>query len=196
MHTGDNTVVLDIREEIRQGREPFSKIMQAAASLQAAQQLLLLAPFEPLPLFAVMAKRGFYHVARPLGGGDWEVRFMRQTAEPTPADPPGEACSSLRQEAQNFSGQISSRPNQSPLTSAATGSNAGGFIEVDARGLEPPQPMIKILEALSRLPAGATLRARTDRRPMHLYAQLAERGFRAETEEQSDGSFITNVHCV
>jgi TusA-related sulfurtransferase len=66
-------------------------------------------------------------------------------------------------------------------------------VEVDARGLEPPQPMVRILEALARLPAGAELRARTDRRPMHLYPLLAERGFTADTQEQSDGSFLTRI---
>ncbi len=66
-------------------------------------------------------------------------------------------------------------------------------VEVDARGLEPPQPMLRILERLATLPAGATLRARTDRRPMHLYPLLAERGFTAETEAQSDGSFVTFI---
>ncbi len=67
------------------------------------------------------------------------------------------------------------------------------IIEVDARGLEPPQPLVKILEAVSNLPQGAELRARTDRRPMHLYAQREERGFKGESEEQPDGSFLTYV---
>ena len=67
------------------------------------------------------------------------------------------------------------------------------LILVDARGLEPPQPLVKILEALAGLPEGARLRARTDRRPMHLYAQLQERGFVGETEEQEDGSFVTHI---
>jgi uncharacterized protein (DUF2249 family) len=53
---------------------------------------------------------------------------------------------------------------------------------------------VKILEALSALPDGADCLARTDRRPMHLYAQLAERGFTGQTEEQEDGSFITRIH--
>lgn len=66
-------------------------------------------------------------------------------------------------------------------------------VEVDARGLEPPQPMVKILEALAALPAGAELRAFTDRRPMHLYAQLEERGFAAVTGEQPDGTFLTHI---
>jgi uncharacterized protein (DUF2249 family) len=72
-------------------------------------------------------------------------------------------------------------------------SNPAQVVEVDARGLEPPQPLVKILETLAALPAGAELRACTDRRPMHLYAQLEERGFAAATEEQSDGSFITHI---
>jgi uncharacterized protein (DUF2249 family) len=53
--------------------------------------------------------------------------------------------------------------------------------------------MIKILEALATLPVGAELRARTERKPMHLYAQLEERGFAGETEGQNDGSFITKI---
>lgn len=66
-------------------------------------------------------------------------------------------------------------------------------IEVDARGLEPPQPMLRILEALSLLPEGTTLRAHTDRRPLHLYPLLEDRGFRAVSEEQCDGSFVTVI---
>jgi hypothetical protein len=53
--------------------------------------------------------------------------------------------------------------------------------------------MIKILETLAKVPADTELRARTDRRPIHLYAQLEERGFSAQTEEQTDGSFLTHI---
>ena len=66
-------------------------------------------------------------------------------------------------------------------------------LTVDARGLEPPQPLVIILEALARLPDGAELLAQTDRRPMHLYDQLKARGFTGETEEQDDGSFVTTI---
>jgi hypothetical protein len=75
-------------------------------------------------------------------------------------------------------------------TSAASGP---AFLQVDARGLEPPQPLVTILEALATLPPAAGLRARTDRRPMHLYAQLEARGFVGETQEEEDGSFITRI---
>jgi uncharacterized protein (DUF2249 family) len=64
---------------------------------------------------------------------------------------------------------------------------------VDVRGLEPPRPLEIILETLARLPAGVPLKARTDRRPMHLYPLLEARGFTSHTEEQNDGSFITTL---
>ena len=66
-------------------------------------------------------------------------------------------------------------------------------VQIDARGLEPPQPMMRILEAVAQLPAGATVCARTDRRPMHLVAHLETHGFSVETEEQSDGSYLTHI---
>lgn len=67
------------------------------------------------------------------------------------------------------------------------------FIELDARGLEPPQPMMKILEAVAVLPAGATLAARTDRQPLLLYPLLEQRGFVYETTVQPDSSHLTHV---
>jgi TusA-related sulfurtransferase len=64
-------------------------------------------------------------------------------------------------------------------------------LEVDARGLEPPEPLIRILNALESLPGGATLRARTDREPCHLFGEAAQRGFRHESRVQPDGSWLT-----
>lgn len=66
-------------------------------------------------------------------------------------------------------------------------------VQLDARGLEPPQPMMKILEAVAALPAGATLAAHTDRQPLLLYPILEQRGFTYETTTQSDGSHLTHI---
>jgi len=66
-------------------------------------------------------------------------------------------------------------------------------IELDARGLEPPQPLMKTLEAVASLPDGTTLRLHTRWRPALLYAELEKRGFTAESEEQTDGSYLTNI---
>lgn len=164
-------MTLDVREEIRHGGEPFSLIMSAVAQLGPDENLLLLAPFEPKPLFGVLAKQGFAHTARAIENGDWEVLFTRSGEEPNVVK--------------------TSAPVQPEVRQVET--QGGRWIEVDARGLEPPQPLVTILEALANLPAGAELRAHTDRRPMHLYAQLEERGFTGESEEQNDGSFITKI---
>ena len=67
------------------------------------------------------------------------------------------------------------------------------ILELDARGFEPPQPLMKTLEALAALPAGATLRVHTRWRPALLFPELEKRGFLGESQEQSDGSCITHI---
>ena len=168
------TVTLDVREDIRNGREPFGKIMQTVAALKDDEQLLLIAPFEPAPLFAVLGQRGFSHESRPTPAGDYEVLFTRGGAGPSMTE-------------------AAPVPAQTPLGAKPRSCTGTPVIEVDARGLEPPQPLVKILEAVATLPEGSRLRALTDRRPMHLYLQLEERGFVGESEEQKDGSFVTYV---
>src|SRR5215467_13285390 len=78
------TVTLDVREDLRSGREPFSKIMSTVAALRDDEQFLLIVPFQPVPLFDVMNRRGFSHDAQITETGDWEVLFTR-AAEKTPA---------------------------------------------------------------------------------------------------------------
>ncbi len=166
-----NLITLDVRADLRAGREPFSKIMEAVAALRVEQSLCILAPFEPVPLIELLGRQGFQHTARANAAGDWEVLFTRRSGgSPIEVLPPARLPG---------------------------GGHAAGrlpeIIDLDARGLEPPQPLVTIFEALGTLPDHAELRAHTDRRPMHLYAQLEERGFTGESQEQSDGSFITHI---
>ncbi len=63
--------------------------------------------------------------------------------------------------------------------------------EIDVRGFEPPEPLVRILDALESLPAGVKLRAQTDREPCHLFGEAQQRGFTTDCNEQSDGSWIT-----
>ena len=168
----NRVVTLDVREDIQRGREPFSKIMTAVAQLKQNEDLRLIAPFEPVPLFALLSQRGFSHQAKSTAEGTWEILFSRGSEAASTPQPVAARAS------EGAPAACSGRP----------------VIQLDARGLEPPEPLVKILEALTTLPEGAGLRAHTDRRPMHLYAQLEERGFVGETEEQTDGSFITHVH--
>lgn len=72
--------VLDVREDIRSGKEPFADIMRAAAELGADEELVVLAPFEPVPLYGVLGAKGFAHSATAIGDGDYQVIFQRQGA--------------------------------------------------------------------------------------------------------------------
>ncbi len=74
----DSEVIVDVRDDIRAGREPFGRIMAAVESLGAGQALRLINVFEPVPLYDAMAQRGFAHDTQRLPDGDWQVRFFRQ----------------------------------------------------------------------------------------------------------------------
>ena len=60
-------------------------------------------------------------------------------------------------------------------------------LRVDVRGLEPPLPMLRILELLDRLSPGQRLVVTHERRPVLLYPQLEERGFAHETKQVGPG---------
>lgn len=64
---------------------------------------------------------------------------------------------------------------------------------LDNRRLEPPQPMMRTLEALELLKPGETLTIINDRRPMFLYEQLDERGLKYITTPNEDGSFLIEI---
>ena len=151
---------LDVREDIRRGQEPFARIMAAIKTLGADQVLVLRAPFEPAPLYDVLGKRGFAHWTERRSDDDWSVWFYRE---------PGAGPAARSQEDRET-------PAVEPRARL-----------LDVRGLEPPEPMVKILEALERLAPGETLEVLHERRPMLLYPQLDDRGFVHETDEVERG---------
>ncbi|MBM3836618.1 MAG: DUF2249 domain-containing protein [Verrucomicrobia bacterium] len=70
-------VTLDVREDIRSGVEPLPKILGTVRALSPDEALRLIAPFEPFPLFSILARQGFSHESRRTGTGTWEVLFSR-----------------------------------------------------------------------------------------------------------------------
>jgi uncharacterized protein (DUF2249 family) len=168
----EKTVTLDVREEIKKGREPFTQIMQAVSRLKRGEDLRLIAPFLPVALFPMMATRGFGYRAREIQQGAWEVLFTRK---------PGKTTAS----------EETSLPVATEQCPCGCGRK---LIEVDARGLESLQPLLTILEALPQLSDETELKASTDQRPLPLYAYLDERGYAGRTEERPDGGFVTYIH--
>lgn len=68
---------VDARPIIAAGEEPFDTIMSAVAGLGEDEELVVLAPFEPVPLEGVLSSQGFSYEAVDLGDGDWSVTFRR-----------------------------------------------------------------------------------------------------------------------
>ena len=167
------TVVLDVREDIRCGGAPCARILDSAVQLHPGDTLQVIAPFEPTPLYAVLGREGFAHESREIGGGDWEVRFTKTAGVAAKLSP------------------VAARSNIERAASADPAETA--TVELDVRGLEPPQPMVRILEALEVLPAGTALRVFTDRRPVHLYDLLEARGFAGQSEETPQGGCATII---
>jgi uncharacterized protein (DUF2249 family) len=70
-------IVLDVRPELEQGGEPFVRIMEAASAINPGRMLVIVAPFEPVPLYAVLEAQGFAHETEQVAADEWVVCFSR-----------------------------------------------------------------------------------------------------------------------
>lgn len=61
---------------------------------------------------------------------------------------------------------------------------------LDLRGLPPPEPLVRTLEAVEALPEGDELVVLTERRPVHLLPLLLQRGVEVTVRELADGHEI------
>jgi uncharacterized protein (DUF2249 family) len=59
---------------------------------------------------------------------------------------------------------------------------------LDLRGLQPPEPIVRIFEALDRAP-GEPVRAILPHEPVPLYALLRERGYSYSGQQRPDGGY-------
>lgn len=150
----EKTVHVDVRQDLRSGREPFDRIMTARREMPPGGALCLRAIFEPVPLYGVMERQGLAHHTERLAADDWRVWFYHDEVAPE---------------------------------AAGGGSPAVGddVVVLDVRGLEPPEPLVRTLEALEALPAGHTLVQLNGRVPRFLLPELEARGFGYEIREQS-----------
>ena len=77
-------LLLDTRPIFARGETPCQAIDEAVANLQPGQPLLLLVPFEPVPLYLKFGHRGFTHQARQLDPATWQVEFCKTEVKKQP----------------------------------------------------------------------------------------------------------------
>lgn len=153
-------------------RQKHALIFARWAELPVGGHFVLINDHDPVPLyyqFAAQFPGAFTWEYLVAGPSEFHVKITRLAASPA---------------------QPAVMPPPKPAGAEPCGA---GVTDVDARGLEPPEPMMRILAALESLPAGATLRARTDRRPVNLLPELEARGVLHTSERDADGSWVTTL---
>lgn len=172
--TSDAATVFDVRPI--PCRVKHAQIFQRWAELAPGQAFILLNDHDPVPLyyqFAAEFADAFTWEYLERGPADFRVKITKTRATQAPA-PRAPGC-----------------PGELGASHDSSESTRSDVQEIDVRGMEPPEPLIRILDRLESLPAGATLRARTDREPCHLFGEAEQRGFRHESTTLPDGSWLT-----
>lgn len=73
----DGQVTLDVRPIFERGETPCDAIDAAAARVEPGQKLVLLVPFEPVPLYHKLARQGFQATPQAQADGSWRIEFSR-----------------------------------------------------------------------------------------------------------------------
>ncbi len=97
--TGDGTSVaypddapvvpLDVRDDLRAGRNPLPKILAAIRNLDSGEVLHLRTTFAPVALVEILEAQGFVHHLSSEHDGGWSIWFWRPAATSRPAPRPG-----------------------------------------------------------------------------------------------------------
>ncbi len=159
-----NQVVLDVRPSLAQGVDPFHLIMGEIAKLQDGDVLHLIVGFEPKPLYNVLGSRGYEHYTEETDNV-YNVYFFK-AGSLAPGNPEG---ATPKGQARN--GEQATRNEFAPLPDKV--------VEIDVRGMEPPEPMMVILEKIHEIDEDTVLLVHHHREPMMLYEKLEELGWEA-----------------
>lgn len=70
-------LLLDIRPHCAARQAPLPVILDAIERLAPGQDFQLVSPFEPLPLYELLGRRGFIATRYGRDDGAWEIVFHR-----------------------------------------------------------------------------------------------------------------------
>lgn len=70
--------VLDVRQLLARGEEPFTHIRTQVDQLPPGQGLTVVAPFVPAPLIEMLKGEGFSSTMERRSDGAWAVNFWRE----------------------------------------------------------------------------------------------------------------------
>ncbi len=159
----DKIQKMDVRYIIDSGKDPFLEIMTKVKNLKDDEVFHLINSFEPLPLYSVMQGKGFEHWTEK-DNNVFNVFFYKNDVN-------------------------KSEVNVETKASLASPADYENVIELDVRELAPPEPMMKILENISKVDEKTVMVVNHHREPMMLYPKLEERGYTAITNKIDENYF-------
>jgi hypothetical protein len=164
-----------VRPHLRKKLEPFQIIMDTVKTLNNEDTFVLHVTFKPTPLLGVMKTKGYVSRTEQLDKDHWVVTFVHKS----------------RKDA--FPEEEPTRPGNQ----AAHSKDAGPQVyELDNRGLEPPQPMIRTLNKLEASRPGDKVIIHNDRIPVFLLEELNSLGYPYSVDDQPDGSARVTISKV
>lgn len=168
IHFFENIVDLDVREMLRQNKDPFNLIMDSLEKLPENGSLNIINTFEPIPLINILSKKGYVHQVNYIEKMLVHTYFKKQhnINNETINIKDSSATNQLEQIINRYKNRIK---------------------EIDVRSLEMPLPMSTILNELILLPNDFLLFVHHKKVPKFLFPELAERGFQWHIEEIKDG---------
>lgn len=178
--TGDPELIADLKEEelhpldvrpiLEEGKDPFSPIMEALQKIPDGEALKLINSFEPIPLIRKLERKGYGHYVEQ-EGEELVITYLRKRS--SNKDP--------RTEQSTRKGQrIEADPD---ALSNEFGEKAD---QTDVRGMEMPEPMMRILEHLRGMPTDRGLYVQHERVPRYLLPELEQQGFSYAIKELED----------
>ncbi|MBY0134868.1 DUF2249 domain-containing protein [Paracoccus yeei] len=152
------TVTLDVRPILARGTEPLAEILAAVDALSRGQTLRLIAPFRPVPLFRVMARRGYDHHETRLPDKGWQIDFA-------PA---------------------AHRLGQGSALDAFGWPEPTALLDLSAQSSDEAAERLR--QALGRIPPGDVVFALLAAEPADLLAELGAQGHKWAGNPAADGS--------
>ncbi|SOD96928.1 DUF2249 domain-containing protein [Caenispirillum bisanense] len=168
----DPAAEIDVGRLLAQGGDPLSTLTGTAATVPAGRGMVVVAPFDPVPLRDLLAGDGFESFVEPLADGRFRVRFFRAggcAAARSPA-PPAPAAEPPRKFWMDADG-----------------------LHLDVRGLPPPRPMLDVLAFLDGGAHSQPLTVHVPQFPVHLVPELEDRGWSWDIVADEPGHVILRL---
>lgn len=167
----EDIVELDVRPVLDAGQDPLKLIMEYVNKLKPNESLKLINNFEPTPLIILLEKQGFVSYMEIINEDLINTYFYKPSGVDAIKAEIKNDPDSWENMVQKYDGRLTT-------------------VKVDK--LEPPLPMLTILDELDKLPEDKALYVYHKRIPVFLLPELKDRDFDYRIKEVGIG----NVHLL